>query len=133
MRLRLFKSKLHRGTITQADLHYEGSLTIASDLMDAADILDFEEVHVWNVTNGARLATYAIRGPAGSGILCMNGAAAHHNRVGDLVIVATFCELEAAEARAHRPKVVLLDPDNRIVKQDHQERPGPEDPNGGEC
>lgn len=126
MRLRLFKSKLHRATITEADLHYEGSLTIDADLMEAAHILEFEEVHVWNVTNGSRLATYAMRGERGSGVICLNGAAAHLGGVGDLIIIATFCELEEAEARVHHPKVVLLGERNQILDAQHTEIPGPD-------
>jgi len=126
MQLRVFKSKLHRATITEADLHYEGSLTIDAELMEAARILEYEEVHVWNVTNGARLATYAMKGERGSRTVCLNGAAAHHGRVGDLVIITTFCTLEAPEAERHEPRVVLLGRDNRILDRDHVELPGPD-------
>lgn len=114
MRRQLFRSKIHRATITQADLHYEGSLTIDEELLEAADILEFEAVHVWNVTRGSRLMTYAIKGERGSGVMCMNGAAAHLNKPGDLIIVATFADYEEAEARAHVPNVVFVDENNRI-------------------
>lgn len=114
MQRRLFKSKIHRGTVTHADLHYEGSFSIDQALMAAADILPYEEVHVWNVTNGARLTTYAIEAPAGSGILCANGAAAHHIKVGDLVIIATFATV-AAVPEGYAPVVVRVDEGNRIV------------------
>jgi aspartate 1-decarboxylase len=115
MRRTLFKSKIHRATVTHADLAYEGSLTIDPELMRAADILPFERVHVWNVTNGSRLETYAIEGEPGTGVVCVNGAAAHHARPGDVVIVATFAEAEEVEARAWRPTVVRVDPANRIA------------------
>src|SRR5438552_663263 len=99
MRRTLFKSKIHRATVTHADLDYEGSITIDAELMRAADIVPYEKVAVWNVTRGSRLETYAIEGGAGSGLVCVNGAAAHHNQPGDVVIIATFAELEEAEAR----------------------------------
>jgi aspartate 1-decarboxylase len=114
MQRRLFKSKIHRGTVTHADLHYEGSFSIDTDLMRAADILPFEEVHVWNVTSGARLTTYAIEAPAGSGVLFANGAAAHHIKVGDLVIIATFAQVERVPEN-YQPVVVRVDEKNRIV------------------
>ncbi len=120
----MFHSKIHRATVTQADLHYEGSLTIDRDLLDAAGILPYEEVQVWNVTNGSRLATYAIEGERGSGVICVNGAAAHHAAVGDLVIIATFVEMDDAEAKAHEPTAIFVDADNRIVEQ-RAEIPGP--------
>ena len=124
----LFKSKIHRATVTQADLSYEGSLTIDVDLMRAADILPWEEVHVWDVTNGARLTTYAIEGKAQSGVICINGAAAHLIHPGDVVIIATFAHYAEAEARAHEPTVVLVDAHNRIVENHHVEMPGPAQP-----
>jgi aspartate 1-decarboxylase len=125
MRRTFFKSKIHRATVTHADLDYEGSVSIDEDLMDAAGIWEYEAVHIWNITRGTRLQTYAIRGERGSGVICINGAAAHLNRPGDLVILATFAELEEAEARAHEPKVVLVDRKNRIVAKDAVEVPGP--------
>jgi aspartate 1-decarboxylase len=125
MRRTFFKSKIHRATVTHADLDYEGSVSIDEDLMDAAGIWEYEAVHIWNITRGTRLQTYAIRGERGSGVICINGAAAHLNRPGDLVILATFAELEDAEARAHEPKVVLVDRENRIVLKDAVEVPGP--------
>jgi aspartate 1-decarboxylase len=114
MNRRMFKSKIHRGTVTHADLHYEGSFSIDKELMLAADIVPYEEVHVWNVTNGARLTTYAIEAPAGSGILCANGAAAHHIKAGDLVIIATFTQFDEVP-KDYAPVVVRLDAQNRIV------------------
>ena len=125
MRRTFFKSKIHRATVTHADLDYEGSVTIDEDLLDAAGIWEYEAVHVWNITRGTRLQTYAIRGQRGSGVVCINGAAAHLNEPGDMVILATFAELEESEARAHRPTVVLVDRQNRIVAKDVTEVPGP--------
>lgn len=115
---RMFKSKIHRATVTHADLHYEGSLSIDAALMVAADIRPFEEVHVWNVTRGTRLTTYAIEAPAESGTICANGAAAHHVQTGDLIIVATFCDMADAEiAQDYAPVVVHVDGNNRFIEQ----------------
>src|SRR5262249_26992107 len=100
---------IHRATVTHADVDYEGSVTIDSTLLRAADILPFEEVHLWNVTRGTRLATYALPGEAGSGVVCVNGAAAHLARPGDLVILATFTPLHAPPAPPPPPRVVLVD------------------------
>ena len=91
-----FRAKIHRATVTQADLNYEGSMSIDRDLMDAADIAEFEEVHIWNVTRGTRLTTYAIEAERGSGVICVNGAAAHLVHVGDLIIIATYHLVERA-------------------------------------
>ncbi|RKG93789.1 aspartate 1-decarboxylase [Corallococcus terminator] len=125
MRRILFKSKIHRATVTQADLDYEGSVTIDRDLLQAADILPFEKVAVWNVTRGTRLETYALEGPSGSGVICINGAAAHLNQPGDLVILATFAEVEEAELTAWKPTVVFVDGKNRVVPGITEEIPGP--------
>jgi len=126
MRRTLFKSKLHRARVTHADLHYEGSVTLDPDLMEAADILPYEKVDVWDVTNGARLSTYALAGERGSRVVCINGAAAHLVHPGDRVIIATFAEYEEDEAARHVPRVVLLDEDNAVVEADHQEVAGPQ-------
>lgn len=123
----MFLSKIHRAVITHADLHYEGSVTIDADTMDAADILPHQEIHVWNITRGTRLVTYALQGPRGSGVICINGAAAHGNVPGDLVILATFGELEDAEARKHQPKVVRVDQHNQVIGT-QEEVPGPQMP-----
>lgn len=120
----IFKSKIHRATVTHADLDYEGSVTVDSGLLRAADLRPYEQVHVWNVTRGTRLTTYVLEGPAGSGVVCVNGAAAHHNRPGDLVILASFAEMTPEEVAAHRPTVVLVDDRNRIVGP-IEEIPGP--------
>lgn len=125
VRLHLFKSKLHRAVVTHADLDYEGSATIDADLMDAASIAPHEQIHVWNVTRGTRLTTYALRGDRGSRIICMNGAAAHLAQPGDRVIIATFAEVPAAEATAWEPTVVLVDEENRIVDPKLVEIAGP--------
>lgn len=113
MRINVFKSKIHRATVTHADLDYEGSVTIDADLMRAAEIVPYEAVHIWNVTRGTRLITYAIEGPPGCGTVCINGAAAHLNQPGDVVILATFAELTPEEAHDHRPVVVRVDEHNR--------------------
>jgi aspartate 1-decarboxylase len=126
MRRTFFKAKIHRATVTHADLDYEGSVTIDEDLLEASGILEYEAVHVWNVTRGTRLQTYAIKGERGSGVICINGAAAHLNRPGDLVILAAFAELEEAEIAAFRPTVVLVDGKNRILDPSALEVPGPQ-------
>jgi aspartate 1-decarboxylase len=127
MRRTLFRSKIHRATVTQANLDYEGSITIDATLMRAADILPFEKVHLWNRTNGSRLETYALEGEAGSGVICVNGAAAHHATPGDIIIIATFAEAsDEAEARAWKPIVVHVDAENRIVAGLEDEIPGPQ-------
>lgn len=125
MKLRMFKSKIHRATVTHADLDYEGSVTIDQDLMDQAEILPHEEVHIWNVTRGSRLSTYALSGPRGSGAVCVNGAAAHLNKPGDLVILATFAEMTPQEAKEYEPVVVRVDGQNRALSDDSPEQPGP--------
>ncbi|AKN73608.1 aspartate 1-decarboxylase subunit alpha [Streptomyces sp. PBH53] len=111
----MFKSKIHRATVTQADLHYVGSVTIDADLLDAADLLPGELVHIVDVTNGARLETYVIEGERGSGVIGINGAAAHLVHPGDLVIIISYAQVTDAEARELRPRVVHVDADNRIV------------------
>ncbi|MEV7194491.1 aspartate 1-decarboxylase [Streptomyces sp. NPDC093510] len=111
----MFKSKIHRATVTQADLHYVGSVTIDADLLDAADLLPGELVHIVDVTNGARLETYTIEGERGSGVIGINGAAAHLVHPGDKVIIISYAQVEDAEARALRPRVVHVDEGNRVV------------------
>jgi aspartate 1-decarboxylase len=118
----LLKSKIHRATVIEADLHYEGSITIDSTLLKAAGIVEFEQVDVYNITNGHRLTTYAIVGEADSGIIRMNGAAAHLARPGDLIIVASYAGYEEAELEQHRPQIVLLDEHNHIKEQLHTAR-----------
>ena len=111
----MLKSKIHRATVTQADLHYVGSISIDAALMEAADLLEGEQVAIADITNGARLETYAIPAPRGSGIIGINGAAAHLVRQGDLVIIMSYAAIEDAEARRLKPRVVHVDQDNRIV------------------
>ena len=113
MRHTVFKSKIHRATVTEANLDYEGSISVDQDLLDAADILENEQVHVWDVTNGTRLITYALSAPAGSGRVCVNGAGAHLIKPGDLVIIATFTTMRTREARRYQPTVVLVGENNR--------------------
>src|SRR5579884_1993598 len=111
----MLKSKLHRATVTQADLHYVGSVTIDADLMDAADLLEGEQVAIVDINNGARLETYVIEGPRGSGVIGINGAAARLVHTGDLVILISYCVVDDAEARQLRPRVVFVDVGNRIT------------------
>lgn len=125
IRLHLFKSKIHRATVTHADLDYEGSVTISGELMDAAKILDHEQVHIWNVTRGTRLTTYALRGDNDSGIICINGAAAHLMTPGDKVIISTFAEVPQDQAGAYKPTVVLVDGENKAVDPEYAETAGP--------
>jgi aspartate 1-decarboxylase len=110
----MLKSKIHRATVTEANLEYEGSVTIDSDLLEAADLLPYEQVQIYDCTNGSRLTTYAIPGEPGSGEICINGAAAHLVKPHDLVIIATFAEVEDAEARGFEAKRVFVDRRNRI-------------------
>jgi aspartate 1-decarboxylase len=112
----MMKSKIHRATVTQADLDYVGSMTLDADLMDAADLLDGEQVAIVDITNGARIETYVIPGPRGSGVIGINGAAAHLIHPEDLVIIMSYAMLDDAEARALKPRVVHVDERNRIVK-----------------
>ncbi len=121
----MLKSKLHRATVTDANLQYEGSVTIDADLMDAADLLPNEQVAIWNVTNGQRFETYALLGERGSGTICINGAAARLSEPGDLVIIASYCTLEDSEARQHKPKLVFLDENNKIKLTPESEVAGP--------
>jgi aspartate 1-decarboxylase len=116
MQRHLMKSKVHRATITSADLNYEGSLTLDEDLMEAADLLRNEEIQVVNVNNGARFTTYVIPGPRGSGVVQLNGAAARLGMAGDLVILISYGVFDDAEARTHRPHVVFVDNRNRITR-----------------
>ena len=111
----MMKSKIHRATVTQADLHYVGSVTVDADLLDAADLLPGELVHIVDITNGARLETYTIAGPRGSGVIGVNGAAARLVHPGDLVILIAYGQMETAEARELEPRVVFVDSENRVV------------------
>ncbi|MFJ3763018.1 aspartate 1-decarboxylase [Streptomyces sp. NPDC090080] len=110
----MFKSKIHRATVTQADLHYVGSVTIDADLLDAADLLPGEQVHIVDITNGARLETYVIEGERGSGVIGINGAAAHLVHPGDLVILLSYAQMTGVEAQTFQPRVVHVDGQNRV-------------------
>ncbi|MEX0834498.1 MAG: aspartate 1-decarboxylase [Nitriliruptor sp.] len=124
MRRTMMKSKIHRGTVTEANLDYVGSITIDRDLMDAADLLVHEKVQVVDNDNGARLETYVIEGERGSGVICLNGAAARLVQPGDTVIIISYADLEDAEARAWEPTVVFVDGDNQPVSVEVAERHG---------
>ncbi len=125
----MLKSKIHRATVTHADLHYVGSVTVDEDLMDAADLLAGEQVAIVDITNGARLETYVIPGARGTGVLGINGAAAHLVQPQDLVILISYAAMEDAAARHYRPKVVFVDTANRIVEQGTDPGDAPEGSN----
>src|SRR5260370_12605471 len=113
MRLSILKAKIHRATVTESNLNYEGSLTIDRTLLEASGILPYELIHVWDVTRGTRLITYAMIGEADSGVICVNGAGAHLVHPGDLVIIASFADMEEAEARNYRPVIIHVDEKDR--------------------
>jgi aspartate 1-decarboxylase len=121
MERKMLKSKIHRAVVTGADLHYEGSVTIDRELMEAADIIPYEAVAIWNVTNGNRFETYAIEGEAGSGVICINGAAARMVAPQDLVIIACFVSMNEAEAARHQPRLVFVDEQNRMLPTRREE------------
>ncbi|WP_374423139.1 aspartate 1-decarboxylase [Chromobacterium sp.] len=116
MQRNMLKSKLHRVTTTHSELHYIGSCAIDENLLEAADILEYEEVQIWNVTNGERFATYAIKAERGSGTISVNGSAARRAAPGDLLIIASFAQYEAAELRDHQPKLVFVDANNQMTE-----------------
>ncbi|HKH44858.1 MAG TPA: aspartate 1-decarboxylase [Thermoanaerobaculia bacterium] len=120
MQRTLLKSKIHRATVTDANLHYQGSISIDPLLLEAADILPHERVEIYDITNGERFATYAIEGARGAGQIVLNGAAAHKVSVGDLVILATYATYSEEEARAHKPSLVFVNARNQIVAQSHE-------------
>jgi len=109
----LLKSKIHRATVTDANLQYEGSLTVDEDLLRFADIVPFEQIKIYNISNGERIDTYAIAGPAGSGAICLNGAAARRGAKGDLIIIASYAHYDEKELLLHEPKIILVDVHNR--------------------
>ena len=119
MQLKIFKSKIHRATITAADLHYEGSITIDYKLMETANIYKYEAVWIWNINNGERLMTYVIEGEPDSGIICLNGSAARLCQPGDLVIITSFVDMTPQELLMFEPTVVLVDEHNKIKKVLH--------------
>ncbi len=112
----MFRSKIHRATVTMAELYYEGSITVDKDLLSAADILPYEKVQVVNLNTGNRLETYTLEGPAGSGMICLNGPAARLGTVGDEVIIITYVTMSDEEAKKHKPRIVLVDKNNRVSK-----------------
>ena len=114
MNIEVLKSKIHRATITEADLHYVGSIAIDENLMDAAQLIENEKVHIYNITNGERLETYVIKGERGSGIISLNGAAARKAAVGDLVIVVSYASMDAVEASSFIPAIIFPDANNKI-------------------
>lgn len=120
MKRTLLKSKIHRATVTDANLLYQGSVSIDPVLMEAADLVHYERVEIYNCTNGERFATYAIPGRPGSGEIVINGAAAHKAGTGDVVILATYADYEDADCRSHQPSLVFVDEKNRIVAQTHE-------------
>ena len=124
MQRTLLNSKIHRATVTQADLNYVGSITVDRDLMDSVGLIENEQVHVLDITNGNRLTTYVIEGERGSGIIAINGAAAHLVKVGDLVIICSYAQLNESELESHRPQIVLVDAKNRVLKRFERELPG---------
>lgn len=112
----LCKSKIQPATVTETNLYYQGSITIDSDLLEAADIVEYEKVQVLNLNNGQRIETYAIEGEGGSGVICLNGAAARHAHQGDKVIIITYCMVEEGKVRGWKPKLVLVDDSNKPLK-----------------
>lgn len=120
MHLTMLRAKIHRATVTEADLHYQGSITIDADLLDASGILPYEKVAVVDVSNGARLETYAIKGKRGSGIICLNGAAAHLIHKDDIVIIIAYAVMDAVEAAKARPAVVFVDASNKVTHIEHK-------------
>jgi aspartate 1-decarboxylase len=110
MTIEVLKSKIHRVTVTDANLNYSGSITIDEDLMDAANLIEFEKVHVLNINNGERLITYVIKGERGSGMICLNGAAARKAQPGDLIIIVSYAQMDFEEAKSYKPTIVIPDP-----------------------
>lgn len=123
MQRNMFKSKIHRATVTESNVDYEGSVTVDQDLLDLADMVPWEQVHVWDVDNGARLTTYLLAGPRGKGTVCINGAAAHLVKPGHRVILATFAAMDENQAHDYRPKVVIVNKENQAVETDYREEP----------
>ncbi|MBF7097545.1 aspartate 1-decarboxylase [Alkalibacter mobilis] len=124
MLITMFKSKLHRATVTDADINYVGSITIDTDLLKTSDILPGEKVQVVNINNGARFETYTLAGEAGSGVICVNGAAARLVQKGDLVIIISYAAIDKKEALAFSPVICILDKNNKISSVKHKETPG---------
>ena len=124
MTVTMLKGKIHRAVVKQAELNYVGSITVDPELMEAAGIFEYEKVHIVDVENGNRFETYTIAGEPGSGMICLNGAAARQVQVGDHVILMAYCQMEAEEVKDHKPYVVFVDENNKIVKQTRYEKHG---------
>jgi len=120
----MLKGKIHRATVVQAELDYVGSITVDEDLLDAAGILEYEKVQIVDINNGSRFETYTIAGKRGSGLICLNGAAARCVQVGDKVIIMSYCEMNGEEAKEHKPTVVFVDHSNKIKEVAHYEKHG---------
>ncbi len=119
MHLNMLKAKIHRATVTHAELHYEGSIAIDGLLLDESGIREYEQIHAWNINNGKRFVTYALRAEEGSGIISVNGSAAHRAQPGDLIIIAAFASLSEAELAGFKPTMVYVDRDNRKTHTNH--------------
>lgn len=119
MLLNMFKSKIHRATVTHAELQYEGSIAIDGDLLDACGIREYEQIHAWDVSNGKRFVTYALRAEEGSGIISVNGSAARSVAVGDLIIIAAFAQVDEKELAGFKPTCIYMDAKNHIKRTDH--------------
>lgn len=124
MNINMLKAKIHRAVVTQAELNYVGSITIDTELLEAAGILEYEKVQIVDVENGNRFETYTIAGEAGSGMICLNGAAARQVQLGDHVIIMAYCDVTAEEAKSHKPQVIFVDNDNKIVRRATYEKHG---------
>ncbi|PHI30599.1 aspartate 1-decarboxylase [Budvicia aquatica] len=124
MELTMLKSKIHRATVVQAELDYIGSITVDQDLLDASGILEYEKVQIVNINNGSRFETYTITGQRGSGLICLNGAAARHVQVGDKIIIMCYARLTPEEAQSHQPKVIFVDDNNGISRVSRYEKHG---------
>lgn len=124
MTITMLKSKIHRATVTQAELNYVGSITVDEELMEASGIIEYEKVQIADINNGSRFETYVIAGERGSGMICLNGAAARQVSVGDRIIIMCYAQLDSDEAKSHKPKVVFVDSDNRITRVTSYEKHG---------
>lgn len=120
MLLTLLKSKIHRASVTHCELHYEGSCAIDEDLLEAAHLVESEQIHIWNINNGERFVTYAIKGERGSGMISVNGSAARRAAVGDLIIIAAFAQVHRGQVAEHQPQLVFVDDKNRQTELRHQ-------------
>lgn len=124
MKISALKSKIHRATITQAELDYIGSITIDEDLMDSAGIYEYEHVHIVNINSGSRIETYVIAGERGSGVICLNGAAARSGQKGDCIIIMSYADMSPEELKDNPPKVVFVDDKNKLLRITHYEKHG---------